>query len=49
MRALVYHGSGNVSIDMVPKPHIEEPTDVILKARKLPFFPFPSHALCRCR
>jgi hypothetical protein len=31
MRALRYHGPGNVSIDHVPLPKILEPTDVILK------------------
>ncbi len=35
MRALVYHSSGNVSVDEVPKPRILEPTDVILKVREL--------------
>ncbi|MGE5364057.1 MAG: zinc-dependent alcohol dehydrogenase [Bacteroidota bacterium] len=31
MRALVYHGSTNVSVDNVPDPAIQDPTDIILK------------------
>ncbi|WP_094607689.1 Alcohol dehydrogenase [Sporomusa silvacetica DSM 10669] len=31
MKALVYHGPGEISLDDVPVPHIQKPTDVILK------------------
>ena len=31
MKALVYHGPGKRSLDEVPKPKIQAPTDVIVK------------------
>ncbi len=31
MKALVWHGKGNISCDNVPDPSIEEPTDMIVK------------------
>lgn len=31
MRALVYHGPGQISWDPVPDPAIEEPTDAIVR------------------
>src|SRR5437868_579787 len=31
MKALVWHGKGDVRCDTVPDPKIEEPTDVIIK------------------
>lgn len=31
MKALVYHGKGNIALEKVPKPHIEKPNDVIGK------------------
>lgn len=31
MKALVYHGPGKISLDTVPVPQIEQPTDVIAK------------------
>jgi alcohol dehydrogenase len=31
MKALVYHGPSQISLDDVPVPQIEEPTDAILK------------------
>jgi threonine dehydrogenase-like Zn-dependent dehydrogenase len=34
MKAVVYHGAGNVSVDSVPDPEIEQPSDVILKVTR---------------
>lgn len=31
MRALVYHGPGNVSVDQVPDARIERPTDALVR------------------
>ena len=31
MKAYVYHGPENMSLDIVPKPKIQEPTDAIVK------------------
>ena len=31
MKAVVWHGKGSVSVDTVPDPTIQEPTDAIIK------------------
>lgn len=34
MKALVYHGANNVSVDSVPDPEIKNPTDIIIKTTR---------------
>jgi threonine dehydrogenase-like Zn-dependent dehydrogenase len=38
MKAVVWHGVGKISIDEVPEPKIQEPTDAIVE--------IPASALC---
>ena len=36
MKAVVFHGLGDIRLDDVPEPEIKEPTDAIVPSRRRP-------------